>query len=116
MPSYHEVMQRLRAGRSLEDTGRDLGISPGLVYMLATGIPADGSDTLGPDEVAIVREATTQHLVGTPVARPTHEGVTLAWVRHRAAADAQMQVAAGRGFMHRTGHATELHSSKRRNT
>ena len=107
MPSYHEVMRRLRAGRSLEDVGHDLGVSPGLVYMLATGIPADGSDTLGPNELAIEPVlTTTQHLVGTPVANPTHKDVTRAWVRHRAATDPQMQGAAGRGFTHHTGRAT----------
>jgi hypothetical protein len=103
VPSYHDVTRRIRAGKSVEDVGRELGASPGLVYMIATGLPADGSDTLGADDLARdVVQPTTQHLVGAPVAHPTHKDSTHEWIRRRAAADAPMQAAAGRGFSHHT--------------
>jgi hypothetical protein len=103
VPSYDEVMLRLRAGESVEELGHELGVSPALVFMIATGLPADGSDTLGPDELANdLVPTTTQHLVGTPLAHPTHKDATREWARRRAAADAPMQMAAGRAFRHRT--------------
>lgn len=89
----------LRSGDSVESAARRLGIPAGQAYMIATGIPADYSDSLGPDDYA--REALqlggTQALLGVPhhnPKRPEDRPEVMAWVRERARADAQMQAAA----------------------
>ena len=46
MTTPDQVRARLQAGRSYEAVARELGIAPGLAYMLATGAPADFSDDL----------------------------------------------------------------------
>ena len=39
-----DVLTLVETGMAYEDVGRRLGIHPGLAYMIATGLPADGSD------------------------------------------------------------------------
>ncbi|MDX6527588.1 MAG: hypothetical protein QOI43_3099, partial [Gaiellales bacterium] len=39
MPSRAQVDGLLKLGRSYESAGRELGISPGLAFMIATGVP-----------------------------------------------------------------------------
>ena len=52
MPTPDQVRLLLDGGRSYETVARELGISPGLAYMLATGVPADFSDDLHAGERA----------------------------------------------------------------
>jgi hypothetical protein len=59
MPSADQVRARLHAGRSYETIARELKIAPGLVYMLATGVPADFSDDLHPGERAAGQSSPT---------------------------------------------------------
>ena len=50
MPTREEVLRRIGAGEGYEDAGRALGIPAGLAYLIATGLPADGSDSLAPED------------------------------------------------------------------
>jgi hypothetical protein len=65
VPSRDEVKALLDQGHSYEMAGRALGIPAGLAYMIATGLPAEGSDSVS----------------------PTRNEHVLAWVRERVARD-----------------------------
>lgn len=89
VPTRDHVVALLEGGHSFETAGRELGIAPGLVFMIATGVPADGSDT---PSRAPLREArhvppSTQHLSEPPAFNPTRKDGVLEWVRERAARD-----------------------------
>jgi hypothetical protein len=89
MATRREVLHALRGGRSPADAARELGIPPGLVYMIATGRPADGKDTdaaegFAPDPAA---PPSTQHLVNPPAHNPTGDARVLQWLRARAQRD-----------------------------
>ena len=80
----------------MEAAARRLGIPAGKAYMIATGVPADFGDSLGPDDYQ--REALqlggTQALLGVPHHNPNEpddKPEVMAWVRERARADVQMQ-------------------------
>lgn len=99
MATRQQVLELLRSGDSVEAAARRLGIPAGKAYMIATGIPADYSDSLGPEDYA--REALqlggTQALLGVPHHNPNQpddKSEVMAWVRERARADSQMQQAA----------------------
>jgi hypothetical protein len=82
----HRALTLLREGASYAEIARLLGVRPGLAYMLVTGIPADGSDSLSPEDLR--REgllASSQHLANPPVDHPASKDSTLAFVRRRAA-------------------------------
>lgn len=89
------VLERLTAGRSYAQIGRDLGIAPGLAYLVATGLPADGSPPIGhrPTPMGWLPQGGT-HLANPPVADPTGEPGLVDWVSARAAADPTMAAAA----------------------
>ncbi len=89
MPSSDQVRARLDAGRSYETVARELGISPGLAYMLATGVPADFSDDVHPGERA-GRPAvadSAQRLVNPHQHNPERNPVVIDWIRRRAATE-----------------------------
>lgn len=98
VPTTQQVLALVRAGRSYEDIGAQLGVPPGQAYMIATGLPADGGDTLAPEDRR--REGllapTSQHLVNPAAVNPTVNDEALAWVKRRAAGDRQMRSAADR--------------------
>lgn len=80
MVTREQVLRLVEDGNDYEQAARDLGISPGLAYMIATGLPADGS---------------TRHLADLPKPEnPQRSESVLAWIKSRAAADPQMQAAA----------------------
>jgi hypothetical protein len=87
----------VHAGMSYDEVAQKLGVSPGLVYLVATGHPADGSDSPsganGPNAAPLLKPS--QHLANPDtVENPTSRQSVLDWVKRRAAADAQMQAAA----------------------
>jgi hypothetical protein len=89
MPSSGQVRARLRAGRGYETIARELGIAPGLAYMLATGVPADFSDDLHDGE-RVGRPAladSAQRLVNPHEHNPQRNPVVLDWIRRRAATE-----------------------------
>jgi hypothetical protein len=66
MPSRAQVAELLALGHSYEAAARELGIAPGLVQLIATGLPADGGKAV-------------------PTANPTPSYDLQRWVRERAA-------------------------------
>lgn len=97
MPTREQVRALLDEGLDYAAAGRQLGIPAGQAYMVATGVPADGSDAI-PDEVIAERGLLTssQHLANPPHSNPTTSESVLAWVKERVAADGQMREAAAR--------------------
>jgi hypothetical protein len=87
MATRAQVTELLALGHTYETAARALGIPPGLAYMIATGLPADGSDAPAPEELRSkpVLAGSTQHLVNPPAVNPTRDERVLAWVRERAA-------------------------------
>jgi hypothetical protein len=84
MATLDQVRGLLDAGHSYESIGAELGITPGLAYMIATGVPADGSGppVTEPDRPAL--QPGAQRLA-QPVARgPIRTPVVTEWIKHRA--------------------------------
>jgi len=86
MPTRTEVLELRRLGRSFEAIGRELAIPPGLAYMLATGIPADGSMAASAEELEArgAPVASSQTLVNPRPHNPTRDEKTMQWVQARA--------------------------------
>ena len=61
MPTRAQVLALLDEGQSFEAAGQALGIAPGQAYMIATGLPADGSDTPHPEEVHAQARTAGEH-------------------------------------------------------
>ena len=87
MPTRAQVLELLEAGHSYETAGRALHIPPGQAFMIATGLPADGSDAPHPDELRDkpVLPGSSQHLVNPAPFNPTRDETVVAWVQKRAA-------------------------------
>jgi hypothetical protein len=81
-----QVMGLVEDGASYEEAAARLGIPPGQAYLIATGLPADGSVALSPEDR--VRPGalpeSTQHLSNPPQVNPTVKPEVLAWMRERA--------------------------------
>jgi hypothetical protein len=90
------VLALVRDGVSYEEIGQRLGIRPGLAYLVATGLSADGSDA--PSAQAHERPGflgTSQRLANPqPAENPTSKESVITWIKRRVAADRQMQEAA----------------------
>jgi hemerythrin-like domain-containing protein len=89
------VRQLLEQGHDYPEIARRLGVPPGQVYLIGTGMPADGGDTYTDAE----RQRpgvlpTAQHLLGLGAENPTTKQAVLDWIKARVSADAQMQAAA----------------------
>lgn len=89
MATREQVLELLRSGDTIEAAARRLGLPAGKAYMIATGVPADGSDSLGADDYA--REGLilggTQALIGVPHHNPNEpddKPEVMEWVRRRA--------------------------------
>ena len=86
--SRSRVLQLLSAGDSWDAIGRELDISPGLAFMIATGVPADGSGVpeLG-DRPAAGGEpmSSPQALINRRIHNPLRHPRVEAWVAARAA-------------------------------
>ncbi|MGB8963458.1 MAG: hemerythrin domain-containing protein [Pseudonocardiaceae bacterium] len=95
MPTRAQVRDLLAQGHDYPEIGRRFGVPPGQAYLIATGIPADGSDTYTEAErqrAGVLPSA--QHLLGTAAENPTTKESVLTWIKTRVSADAQMQAAA----------------------
>jgi hypothetical protein len=86
MASRAQVAELRRLGHSYRAIGDELGIAPGLAFMIETGLPADGSEATSPAELERreVPETSTQGLVNPPAHNPTRDDEVLRWVRERA--------------------------------
>lgn len=82
-----QVVEGLNVGADWETVGTRLGIRPGLAFMIATGIPADGSGVpdLPPMPGSAAAPASPQRLVNDHVHNPLRNERVDAWVRERAA-------------------------------
>ena len=87
MPSKEQVTELLDQGHTYATAARELRISAGLAFMVATGLPADGSGIPSPEELAEKRvlAGSSQHLSNPPVFNPTRNAAVIDWVRARAA-------------------------------
>ena len=84
-----QVLDLVGAGRSFEQAAAELGIRPGAAYLVATGLPADGSAALGEDDLArpgAVR-GSTQQLANPSQRNPSHRAEVQRWMAARAARD-----------------------------
>jgi hypothetical protein len=79
--SRAQLLGLLDEGHSYETAARELGIPPGLAFMIATGRPADAGD---PD-------SGDQHLVNPPTFDPAHNAEVMEWVRGRAARELEQR-------------------------
>lgn len=82
------------AERSYQAAAARLGLPAGLVYLIATGVPADSSDGLSPQDLArpgLLPSA--QRLFNPPADRPDQADVVRGFLTARARGDAQMQAA-----------------------
>lgn len=94
MPSREQVRGLLDSGLDYEAAGQRLGIPPGQAYLIATGVPADGSDTITDDEARRPGfQRSSQHLVNPPHENPAARDSVAAWLKARVAADEQMRAA-----------------------
>jgi hypothetical protein len=75
VPTRAQVRELLDSGLSYEMAARELGVRPGLAYMIATGQPADDD------------AAPAQDLFEPPVHNPTRNQTVLDWVKARAGRD-----------------------------
>lgn len=97
MPTRRQVQDAVRDGGSYESAAAECGIPVGQVYLIATGLPADGSDVLGSRYLARREDLlvpSSQTLVNPRSETPTTNAVALAWLERRAAADDPMRQAA----------------------
>lgn len=94
MPTREQVRGLLDGGLDYEGAGRRLGIPPGQAYLIATGVAADGSDTItDADAQRPGYLRSSQHLANPPHENPTVKESVAAWLKARAAADEQMRTA-----------------------
>lgn len=95
MPTREQVRRLLDGGLDYEAAGQRLGIPPGQAYLIATGVPADGGDTVTEGEAGrrpgFLR--SSQHLANPPHENPTARESVRAWLKARVAADEQMRAA-----------------------
>jgi hemerythrin-like domain-containing protein len=95
VPTREQVRQLLGQGLDYQQAGRRLGIPPGQAYLIATGVPADGSDTIPDPEMAGRGDLlpVSQQLANPPYHNPTSKKSTREWMKARVAADRQMRTA-----------------------
>ncbi len=95
MATRTQVLELVEAGMDYETVGRRLAIPPGLAYLIATGMPADGGDNH--PETERQRPGvlpSSQHLCNPPPENPTSRQVVRDWISGRVAADPAMRRAA----------------------
>ncbi len=87
MPTREQVTALLHQGHTYETAARELKIPAGLAFMIATGLPADGSDAPPPEQLESERvlPGSSQQLVNPPPFNPTRKQHVIDWVRQRAA-------------------------------
>ncbi|MEU0112603.1 hypothetical protein ABZ137_02460 [Streptomyces bobili] len=69
-----------------EQAGNRLGVPAGQAFLIATGLPADGGDTLTTEEQHRpgMTQAPSQHLVSPGADTPIGKPAVRAWLRNRA--------------------------------
>ena len=94
-------------GMSYEEIGLAMGLSPGLAFLIADGVPADGSDVLSTEDRRRpgLLCSSTQHLpnppasspassaASSPASSPASSDIVDEWMKAMAASDGQMVAA-----------------------
>ena len=90
-------------GMSYEEIGLAMGLSPGLAFLIADGVPADGSDVLSTEDRRRpgLLCSSTQHLPNPPASSPASSAASSPassdivdeWMKAMAASDGQMVAA-----------------------
>jgi Hemerythrin HHE cation binding domain len=99
VPTREQVRKLLDEGLDYPAAAHVLGIPAGQAYMIATGRPADGSDTPPSQEarrgglMASRLLPASQHLSNPPPGKPAASQAVKEWIARRIAADSQMQAA-----------------------
>lgn len=95
MATREQVRRLLASGLDYQAVGRELRIPAGQAYMIATGVPADGSDSIPDQEMARRddRLPASQYLSNPPHHNPTSKESVRAWMKARVAADGRMRAA-----------------------
>jgi hemerythrin-like domain-containing protein len=94
VPTREQVRRLLDDGLDYQAAARNLGIPSGQAYLIATGIPADGSDTITDEEAKRPGFLpSSQHLSNPPHDNPTTKESVAAWLKARVASDEQMRAA-----------------------
>jgi hypothetical protein len=90
-----QVRRLLGQGLDYPAAARRLGIPAGQAYLIATGVPADGGDTISDQEMAGRDDLlpVSQQLANPPHHNPTSKESVRNWLKARTAADAQMRTA-----------------------
>jgi hemerythrin superfamily protein len=96
VPTKEQVLAALRGGNDYDAAAKRLGIRAGLAYLIATGLPADGSDALTEEESRRLGAlpGSTQHLANPPAHEPEYAAIVQGWLRRRVEGDPQMTAAA----------------------
>ena len=89
MVTRAQVLDLVHRGRSYFQAGDELGIPAGKAYLVATGLPADGSPALTDEDFARpgAIKGSTQALANPPHHNPTVKPEVLEWIKARAARD-----------------------------
>lgn len=99
MATRRQVREQLEAGADYDAIGARLHISPGLAYLIGTGLSADGSDA--PSAGSLKRPGalpSSQTLTnGLTAENTTAREIVRGWIRSRIALDAQMRSTAAKG-------------------
>jgi hypothetical protein len=94
VPTREQVRRLLDDGLDYQAASARLGISPGQAYLIATGLPADGSDAVTGEEAGRPGFLpSSQHLANPPHYNPTSKDSVAAWLKARVASDEQMRAA-----------------------
>jgi hypothetical protein len=83
MATRAQVRRLLDEGHDYRTAAARLGIAPGEAYLIATGRPADGSDSRYFTDARDL-SSSPQQLVGPPPVNPQRHPTVEAWVRERA--------------------------------
>jgi hypothetical protein len=100
VPTREQVLRLLESGLDHGAAGERLGVSPGQVYMVATGLPADGGDWVTAGQArrpGVLRSGGTQELSHAGSTGPGARESVHRWLRRRALSDEQMRRAARSG-------------------
>jgi hypothetical protein len=98
MPSREQILRLLADGCDYDEAGRRLGVPPGQAYLIATGIPADGGDTVtrAQRERPGMLASRSQLLVNPRENNPTVRDEVREWIRWRVITDLPLREAAER--------------------
>ena len=99
MVSKRTVLGLLDQGLDYHQIAARTGVSAGTAYLIATGMPADGSDsyTKAMRERPGAFRSRSQLLVHPAEENPTEKPEVGVWIKERLAADAQMRTAGQTG-------------------